>query len=105
MNSTTSFKVPGPIYEPGRLEADWWRLGRFLYAAGVGSDDIVQNCFGYHLTPAGMMFESGARAVGAAVLPAGTGQTELQVRAAAGYRHHRLCGDARLPEGHPRQGR
>ncbi|HAW47434.1 MAG TPA: AMP-dependent synthetase, partial [Roseovarius sp.] len=44
--------------------------------------DIVQNCFGYHLTPAGMIFENGARAVGAAVLPAGTGQTELQARAA-----------------------
>ena len=29
------------------------------------------------------MFESACRAVGAAVLPAGTGQTELQVRAAA----------------------
>jgi phenylacetate-CoA ligase len=42
----------------------------------------VQNCFGYHLTPAGMIFENGARAVGAAVLPAGVGQTELQVRAA-----------------------
>jgi phenylacetate-CoA ligase len=48
----------------------------------VGAGDIVQNCFGYHLTPAGMMFESAARAVDAAVLPAGTGQTELQVRAA-----------------------
>ena len=42
----------------------------------------MQNCFGYHLTPAGMIFENGARAVGAAVLPAGTGQTELQARAA-----------------------
>ena len=31
---------------------------------------------------AGMIFESGARAVGATVLPAGTGQTELQVRSA-----------------------
>ncbi|MDO5705113.1 MAG: phenylacetate--CoA ligase family protein [Paracoccus sp. (in: a-proteobacteria)] len=76
------FQSPGPIYEPGRREGDWWRLGRFLHAAGVGRGDIVQNCFGYHLTPAGMMFESGARAVDAAVLPAGTGQTELQVRAA-----------------------
>ncbi len=28
------------------------------------------------------MFENGARAVGAAVLPAGTGQTELQAQAA-----------------------
>ena len=76
------FQSPGPIYEPGRREGDWWRLGRFLHAAGVGRGDIMQNCFGYHLTPAGMMFESGARAVDAAVLPAGTGQTELQVRAA-----------------------
>ncbi len=76
------FQSPGPIYEPGRRDGDWWRLGRFLHAAGVGQGDIVQNCFGYHLTPAGMMFESGTRAVDAAVLPAGTGQTELQVRAA-----------------------
>ncbi|RLL72236.1 phenylacetate--CoA ligase family protein [Paenirhodobacter hankyongi] len=76
------FQSPGPIYEPGDVSADWWRMGRFLHACGVGPGDIVQNCFGYHLTPAGMIFESGARAVGAAVLPAGTGQTELQVRAA-----------------------
>ena len=77
------FQSPGPIYEPGDTSADWWRIGRFLHAAGIGQGDIVQNCFAYHLTPAGMIFESGARAVGAAVLPAGVGQTELQVRAAA----------------------
>ena len=76
------FQSPGPIYEPGGVSHDWWRVGRFLHAAGIGPGDIVQNCFGYHLTPAGMIFESGARAVGAAVLPAGVGQTELQVRAA-----------------------
>merc|ERR1739843_36042 len=57
-------------------------MGRFLHACGIGTNDIMQNCFAYHLTPAGMIFESGARAVGAAVLPAGTGQTELQVTAA-----------------------
>ncbi|MEM6587423.1 MAG: phenylacetate--CoA ligase family protein [Pseudomonadota bacterium] len=77
------FQSPGPIYEPGGIGQDWWRMGRFLHACGIGAGDIVQNCFGYHLTPAGMIFESGARAVGAAVLPAGTGQTELQARAAA----------------------
>ncbi len=76
------FQSPGPIYEPGGVTHDWWRFGRFLNAAGIGRDDIVQNCFGYQLTPAGMMFENGARAVGARVLPAGTGQTELQARAA-----------------------
>lgn len=77
------FQSPGPIYEPGQTTSDWWRAGRFLHAAGIGAGDIVQNCFSYHLTPAGMIFESGAAAVGAAVVPAGTGQTDLQVRAAA----------------------
>ena len=76
------FQSPGPIYEPGGVSHDWWRMGRFLHACGIGKGDIVQNCFGYHLTPAGMIFENGARAVGAAVLPAGTGQTELQAQAA-----------------------
>ena len=76
------FQSPGPIYEPGGISHDWWRIGRFLHARGIGKGDIVQNCFGYHLTPAGSIFENGARAVGATVLPAGTGQTELQVRAA-----------------------
>ncbi|RZO33955.1 MAG: phenylacetate--CoA ligase family protein, partial [Rhodobacteraceae bacterium] len=77
------FQSPGPIYEPGGIDKDWWRMGRVLHALGIGPGDIVQNCFGYHLTPAGLIFESGARAVGAAVVPAGVGQTELQVRAAA----------------------
>ncbi|MFT4960758.1 MAG: phenylacetate-CoA ligase [Paracoccaceae bacterium] len=76
------FQSPGPIYEPGSTDKDWWRFGRVLHAVGIGPGDIVQNCFSYHLTPAGMLFESGARAVGATVLPAGTGQSELQVTAA-----------------------
>ena len=82
-NVSHVFQSPGPIYEPGGNSHDWWRFGRFLHACGIGAGDVVQNCFGYHLTPAGTMFENGARAVGATVLPAGTGQTELQVQAAA----------------------
>ncbi|MEM7241482.1 MAG: AMP-binding protein [Pseudomonadota bacterium] len=77
------FQSPGPIYEPGYKDRDWWGFGRFLHALGIGAGDIVQNCFAYHFTPAGMMFENGAEAVGASVFPAGTGQTELQARAAA----------------------
>ena len=77
------FQSPGPIYEPGMRGHDWWRLGRFAHAAGLGEKDIVQNCFSYHFTPAGMMFESAATAVGATVFPAGVGQTELQAEAAA----------------------
>ncbi|WP_392337229.1 phenylacetate--CoA ligase family protein [Loktanella salsilacus] len=82
-NITHIFQSPGPIYEPGGSSHDWWRFGRFLHACGIDAGDVVQNCFGYHLTPAGTMFENGARAVGAVVVPAGTGQTELQVQAAA----------------------
>ena len=80
---THVFQSPGPLYEPGLFADDWWRFGRFLHATGIGEGDVVQNCFSYHLTPAGIMFENGARAVGAATLPAGTGQTELQAQAAA----------------------
>ncbi|MEO1687705.1 MAG: phenylacetate--CoA ligase family protein, partial [Pseudomonadota bacterium] len=47
------FQSPGPIYEPGGDARDWWRMGRFLHAAGFGPGDVVQNCFSYHLTPAG----------------------------------------------------
>ncbi|MEZ5715584.1 MAG: AMP-binding protein [Paracoccaceae bacterium] len=76
------FQSPGPIYEPGRIEGDGWRMGRFLHACGIGRGDVVQNCFSYHLTPGGMVMESGLRAVGATILPAGTGQTAQQVAAA-----------------------
>ena len=82
-NLAQIFQSPGPIYEPGGVTRDWWRVGRFLHACGIGTTDVVLNCFGYHLTPAGHIFESGARAVGAVTIPAGTGQTDLQVRAAA----------------------
>ncbi len=77
------FQSPGSIYEMGQKSHDWWRFGRFLHALGVGSDDVVQNTFSYHFTPAGMMFENATEAVGATVFPAGPGQTELQARAAA----------------------
>ena len=82
-NISHVFQSPGPIFEPGGNAPDWWRFGRFLHACGIGPDDTVQNCFAYHLTPAGTMFENGAAAVGARVLPAGTGQTDQQVAAAA----------------------
>lgn len=82
-NVTRVFQSPGPIYEPGGSRPDWWRFGRFLRAIGIGADDVVQNTFSYHFTPAGAMFESAAIAAGAQVFAAGPGQTEQQVRAAA----------------------
>ncbi|MEO0388126.1 MAG: phenylacetate--CoA ligase family protein, partial [Pseudomonadota bacterium] len=76
------FMSPGPIFEPGSDSRDFYRLARFVHASGVGMGDIVLNCFSYHLTPAGMMFENAVASVSATVVPAGVGQTELQVTAA-----------------------
>ena len=77
---THVFASPGPIYEPGFAVADFWRFARALYASGFRRGDLVHNCFSYHFTPAGQMFDSAAQALGCAVIPAGVGQTELQVQ-------------------------
>ena len=77
------FVSPGPIFEPEGARADYWRFARALFAAGIRSGDIVHNAFAYHLTPAGSMAESGARALGCPVIPAGTGQTEKQLEVIA----------------------
>jgi len=73
------FVSPGPLYEPEGTGGDWWRTARALHAAGVRAGDLVINTLAYHFVPAGSMFESGARAIGCTVVPAGTGQTEMQV--------------------------
>lgn len=77
------FSSPGPIYDPEGRRRDYWRMARALYAAGFRAGDVVHNCFSYHLTPAGSMLESGAHALGCAVVPGGTGQSEQQVRTIA----------------------
>lgn len=77
------FQSPGPIYEPELDEPDPWRWAPALTAAGIGPGDVVLNCFGYHLSPAGAMFEEGCRAVGASIVPGGIGNQDLQARAIA----------------------
>jgi len=80
------FVSPGPIYEPEGRRPDYWRFARALFAAGFRPGDLVHNTFSYHLTPAGAMVESGAEALGCPVIPAGTGQTEQQLRTIADLR-------------------
>ena len=75
------FMSPGPIYDPEGRQRDYWRFARALFAAGFRAGDLIHNCFAYHLTPAGSMLETGAQALGCAVVPGGTGQTELQLKA------------------------
>jgi phenylacetate-CoA ligase len=77
------FVSPGPIYEPEGRRPDFWRFARALFAAGFRAGDLVHNTFSYHLTPAGAMVESAADSLGCPVIPAGTGQTEQQLRTIA----------------------
>jgi phenylacetate-CoA ligase len=80
------YASPGPIYEPEGGSRDYWRAARAIHAAGFRPGDLVHNCFSYHFTPAGMMMESGAHALGCTVFPGGVGQTEQQVQALAELR-------------------
>jgi phenylacetate-CoA ligase len=73
------FKSPGPIYEPECDGFDWWRMGQAFFAVGFRRGDLVQNCLSYHLTPGGFIMDSGAKACGCSVIPAGPGQTEMQL--------------------------
>ncbi len=75
------FMSPGPIFDPEGRGTDWWRYARPLHALGVRAGDLIQNCFAYHFTPAGLMVEGGAAQLGCPVIPAGIGQTEMQVQA------------------------
>lgn len=75
------FQSPGPLYEPQLGGPDPWRWAPSLQAAGFGPKDTVLNCFGYHLSPAGIMFDEACRALGSRVVPGGIGSVDLQAQA------------------------
>jgi len=80
------YQSPGPIYEPEGQATDYWRAARAMAAAGFAAGDLVHNCFSYHLTPGAWIMESGAHALGCAVIPGGVGNTEQQLAAIADLR-------------------
>lgn len=80
------FASPGPIYELEGPRPDSWRTARALFAAGFRAGEVVHNSFSYHLSPGGWILDSGLRALGCAVVPAGVGNTEAQVQAIAQFR-------------------
>ncbi|WP_243367989.1 phenylacetate--CoA ligase family protein [Microvirga solisilvae] len=86
------FTSPGPIFEAEPASNDPWRAARGLFAAGFRQGDIVLNTFSYHLTPGGFIMDSGARALGCAVIPAGPGNTEQQFELIEAYRPNAYCG-------------
>jgi phenylacetate-CoA ligase len=87
---------PGPIFEPQGMGSDLWGGGaRALFAAGFRPGDVVHNCFAYHLTPGGFIMDAGVQALGCAVIPGGTGNTEQQIEAIA---HLKPTGYAGTPD-------
>ncbi|MFN3567269.1 MAG: phenylacetate--CoA ligase family protein, partial [Burkholderiaceae bacterium] len=66
------FMSPGPIFEPEAIGHDVWRVGRAMSAAGFRRG--------------AWCFDSGARAVGCAVIPAGPGNTDAQLDLIEAYR-------------------
>ena len=77
------YMSPGPIWEPEGLGEEHAESARAFFAAGIRPGDVVHNAFAYHMTPGGFILDGGARHLGCTVFAAGTGNTEMQVDAAA----------------------
>jgi len=73
------YQSPGPLFDPEGARRDYWGWTEAFHAAGFQKGDLAQMTFSYHLTPAGLMLEEPLRELGCAVIPAGPGNTEVQV--------------------------
>jgi len=80
------FLSPGPLFDPQGTSPDHWRWAPALRAAGFAPGMVVHCAVSYHGTPLGWMFDGALRALGCTVIPAGTGNTELQVQMVRGTR-------------------
>ncbi|HEU0265174.1 MAG TPA: phenylacetate--CoA ligase [Geobacterales bacterium] len=67
--------------------ATWSNLvARFMTAAGVTSDDVVQIAFGYGMFTGAFGLHYGAETIGASVIPMSSGNTEKQIMIMQDYR-------------------
>lgn len=73
------YQSPGPIFDPEGETPDYWGWAEGFFACGFRPDDLVQVTFGYHLTPAGLMMEEPLRHIGCCCIPAGPGNTQVQI--------------------------
>jgi len=61
-------------------------VARFMTAAGVTSDDVVQIAFGYGLFTGAFGLHYGSELIGASVIPMGAGNTEKQIMIMQDYK-------------------
>ena len=78
-SSGTSGKPTVVAYTDEDMEIWTECVARLVAAAGGRADDIVQICFGYGLFTGALGLHQGWERIGAAVIPASTGNTERQL--------------------------
>ncbi|MGH9334986.1 MAG: phenylacetate--CoA ligase family protein, partial [Vicinamibacteria bacterium] len=66
-------------------------MARTLVSGGVTSDDVVHNAYGYGLFTGGLGFGLGAETVGAATVPASSGQTSRHLKLLEDFGATVLC--------------
>ena len=70
---------PGPIYEPGEREYKDTGWTQAFRAIRIDAGDIALNTFSYHMALFGFWLDDSLNRIGAAIIPAGPGNTEMQV--------------------------
>lgn len=71
---------PGPIYEPGEDAPDDIRWPQALWAGGFRPGDIAQITFNFQMVPVGFWLDEALKSLRCVTVPAGVGNTELQVQ-------------------------
>jgi phenylacetate-CoA ligase len=71
---------PGPIYEPGEAVSHDRRWAQALFAGGFRSGDLAQVTFNFNMVPVGFWLDEALWQLGCICVPAGVGNTELQVQ-------------------------
>jgi phenylacetate-CoA ligase len=74
------YASPGPIYDAWGLEQVKSAVRAFIRAGWPKPGDVVLVSTMYHMVPAGLALTDALDAMGCTVVPAGIGQTELQVK-------------------------
>ena len=65
-----------------KADMDTWQelMARCLYAGGTRRDSVIHIAYGYGLFTGGLGFHYGAQKIGAAIIPAGGGMTQRQIK-------------------------
>lgn len=90
-SSGTTGKPKIVAYTEGDLDTWHEVMARSMTTAGIDESDTVQNAYGYGLFTGGLGFHGGAEALGAAVIPTGSGDTQRQVELACDLDSDALC--------------